>query len=41
MKRFSRYIILIAFLCSALAVSAQSDEKAIRKGNRNYKSANY
>ena len=28
-------------MCSALAVSAQSDEKAIRKGNRSYKSGNY
>ncbi len=41
MKRFSKYLIIIAFLCFALPVSAQSDEKAIRKGNRHYKSGNY
>ena len=41
MKRFSKYLIVIALLCSALSVSAQSDEKAIRRGNRNYKSGNY
>lgn len=41
MKRFSKYLIVIALLCSAFSVSAQSDEKAIRKGNRNYKSGNY
>ena len=40
MKRFSKYLIVIALLCSVLSVSAQSDEKAIRKGNRNYKSGN-
>lgn len=34
-------MVLVAFLSSALTVSAQSDEKAIRKGNRNYKSGNY
>ena len=41
MNRFSKYLIIIAFLCSAFSVSAQSDEKAIRKGNRHYKSGNY
>jgi tetratricopeptide (TPR) repeat protein len=41
MNRFSKYLIIIAFLCFALPVSAQSDEKAIRKGNRHYKSGNY
>ena len=41
MKRFSKYLIIIALLFSAFSVSAQSDEKAIRKGNRNYKSGNY
>ena len=34
-------MIIITLLCSALSVSAQSDEKAIRKGNRQYKSGNY
>ena len=41
MKRFSKYLILVLFLASALTVSAQSDEKTIRRGNRNYKSGNY
>ena len=41
MNRFSKYLIIIVFLCSAFSVSAQSDEKAIRKGNRQYKSGNY
>ena len=41
MKRLSKYLIVITLLFSALAVSAQSDEKAIRKGNRSYKSGNY
>ena len=41
MKRFSRYLIIIAFLTSVLTVSAQSDEKAIRRGNRNYRRGNY
>ena len=41
MKRFSKYLIFSLFLFSALSASAQSDEKAIRKGNRYYKSGNY
>ena len=41
MKRFSKYFIVILFAFAALSASAQSDEKAIRKGNRNYKSGNY
>ena len=41
MKRLNKYLIIIAFLVSALSVSAQSDEKAIRKGNRNYKGGRY
>ena len=41
MKRFSKYLIVIVLLFSALSVSAQSDEKAIRKGNRSYKGGNY
>ena len=41
MNRLSKYLIVIALLFSALSVSAQSDEKAIRKGNRYYKSGNY
>ncbi len=41
MKRFSKYLILVLFLASAVTVSAQSDEKTIRRGNRNYRSGNY
>lgn len=41
MKRFSKYLILVLFLASTLTVSAQSDEKTIRRGNRNYRSGNY
>ena len=41
MNRFIKYLTIIVFLSSTLTVSAQSDEKAIRRGNRNYKSGNY
>ena len=41
MNKVIRYLTLVVFLSSVLSVSAQSDEKAIRRGNRNYKSANY
>ena len=41
MNKFIKYLTIIVFLSSALTVSAQSDEKAIRKGNRNYNSGNY
>ena len=41
MNKFVKYLTIIVFLSSALTLSAQSDEKAIRKGNRNYKSGNY
>ena len=41
MNRLSKYLIAIALLFSAFSVSAQSDEKSIRKGNRSYKSGNY
>ena len=41
MNRFSKYLIVIALLCAALSVSAQSDEKAIRKGNHYYNGGNY
>ena len=41
MNKIIQYLTIIVFLSSALSVSAQSDEKAIRRGNRNYKSANY
>ena len=41
MKKFVKYLSIIVFLASALTVSAQSDEKAIRKGNRYYKSGHY
>ena len=41
MNRIGKYLIVIAFLTLSLCVSAQSDEKAIRKGNRYYKSENY
>ncbi len=41
MKKLVKYLSIIVFLASALTVSAQSDEKAIRKGNRYYKSGHY
>ena len=41
MNRLSKYLIIIVLLFSAFSVSAQSDEKAIRKGNRSYHSGNY
>ena len=41
MNKFVKYLTIIIFLSSALAVSAQNDEKAIRKGNRQYKKSNY
>ena len=41
MKTFVKYLTIIVFLSSALSLSAQSDEKAIRKGNRQYKKENY
>ena len=41
MNRFSKYLMLVALLFSAFSVSAQSDEKAIRKGNRYYNSGSY
>ncbi len=41
MNKFVKYLAIIVFMSSALTVSAQSDEKAIRKGNRSYKSGNY
>ncbi len=41
MNKLVKYLTIIVFLSSALTVSAQNDEKAIRKGNRQYKKANY
>ena len=41
MKQYCKYLISCSFLLLVLSASAQSDEKAIRKGNRNYKSGNY
>lgn len=41
MNKLVKYLIVIVFLSSVLAVSAQNDEKAIRKGNRQYKKANF
>ena len=41
MNKFIKYLTIIVFLSSVLTVSAQSDEKAIRRGNRNYKSGDY
>ena len=41
MNRFVKYLTVIVFLSFALSVSAQSDEKAIRKGNRKYRKSNY
>ena len=41
MKILHKYLIIIAFILFVLPVSAQTDEKMIRKGNRNYKRGNY
>ena len=41
MKTISTYLIVIVLMVSCLSASAQSDEKLIRKGNRNYKRSNY
>ena len=41
MKQYCKYLISCSFLLLVLSASAQSDEKAIRKGNHNYKSGNY
>ena len=41
MNKLVKYLTIIIFLSSALTISAQNDEKAIRKGNRQYKKANY
>ncbi len=41
MNKLVKYLTIIIFISSALTVSAQNDEKAIRKGNRQYKKANY
>ena len=41
MNKFIKYLTIIVFLSSALYVSAQNDEKVIRKGNRQYRKSNY
>ena len=41
MKTISKYLIAIVLTVSCLSASAQSDEKLIRKGNRDYKRGNY
>lgn len=41
MKTISKYLIAIVLMVSCLSASAQSDEKLIRKGNRDYKRGNY
>ena len=41
MKTLRKYLIVIVLLVSVISASAQSDEKQIRKGNRNYNRANY
>ena len=41
MNRLVKYLTIIVLLSSALTVSAQSDERAIRRGNRAYRSADY
>ena len=41
MNKFVKYLTIIVFLSSVLTVSAQGDEKAIRKGNRQYRRSNY
>ena len=41
MNTISKYLIAIALMVSCFSASAQSDEKLIRKGNRDYKRSNY
>jgi len=41
MNKIVKYLTIIVLVLFALSASAQSDEKAIRKGNRDYKSGNY
>ena len=41
MNKLVKYLTIIVFLSSVLTVSAQNDEKAIRKGNRQYKRSHY
>jgi len=41
MKTISKYLIAIVLMVFCLSASAQSDEKLIRKGNRDYKRGNY
>jgi len=41
MKTISKYLITIVLFVSCLSASAQSDEKLIRKGNRDYKRGDY
>ena len=41
MNKIVKYLTIIVLVLFALSASAQSDEKAIRKGNRDYKSSNY
>ena len=41
MKTISKYLIAIVLTVSCLSASAQTDEKLIRKGNRQYKKSNF
>ena len=41
MKTLHKYLIFITLLSLSLSISAQTDEKMIRKGNRNYRRGNY
>ncbi len=41
MNIFAKYLTITVFLFSVMTGFAQSDEKAIRKGNRQYKKSNY
>ena len=41
MKTISKYLIAIVLLASFISASAQTDEKLIRKGNRDYNRGNY
>lgn len=41
MNKLVKYLTIIVFLSTVLTVSAQNDEKAIRKGNRQYKRSHY
>lgn len=41
MKTYNKFALLFTLLFVSVALSAQTDEKLIRKGNRNYRHSNY